>query len=440
MTWYSLDTWSVVIGVLTAIACALPGAILVLRQMSMMGDAISHTVLPGLAIAFLLTNSRDPLPMLAGAMVVGVFTAALVQWIQHLGRLDAGTSMGVVFTILFAIGLVLIRRAIDHVDLDADCVLYGDLLTVADVDTSFGVPSAAITCGAMALINLGLIVVFYKEFKISAFDAALADTLGIRSQTMHYLLMTMTAVTTVAAFQIVGSILVIALLIVPAATAYLLTDRFGIMIFLAAIIGSIAAALGHVAAITVPGWFGLDSTVTSGSIAVMTGLLFGLAWMFSPRHGLVAKAYIRLQTTLRIIREDILGMLYRLEELRGEPSSMNEQEVRTAVGAKELLAMLALRRLMGLGQLVTGQGGVLLTDSGRREARGLVRSHRLWESYLHRHLNLPTDQLHRPAHVLEHVTDPHMRERLADRTDQVDVDPHAKPIPPEPEGEKLDGP
>src|SRR5690606_17407796 len=190
--------------------------------------------------------------------------------------------MGIVFTTLFAIGLLLIVRAAHHVDLDPGCVLYGAIeLTPLDVgfELSVGgalleVPRAAVTLGAMLAINLLLIVVFYKELKLSSFDPDLATTLGINAGLMHYLLMTMVAATTVASFEAVGSIIVIAMLVVPAATAYLLTDRLSAMLAIAAASGAVSAALGHVLALTAPRWIGFESTTTSGMMAVAAGLLF----------------------------------------------------------------------------------------------------------------------------------------------------------------------
>ncbi len=293
MTWLPLDTWIVVVGALCAAACALPGCFLVLRRMSMMGDAISHAVLPGLAIGFLVTGSRASLTMFAGAAVVGVLTAVFTQWVSKLGQVDRGAAMGIVFTTLFALGLLLIVRAADRVELDPGCVLYGAVeLTPLDVLFSFRlggalieVPRAAVTLGAVLLMNLTLITLLYKEFNISAFDAALATTVGINASAMHYLLMAMVAVTTVASFEAVGSIIVIAMLIVPAATAYLLTDRLGIMLVLSAVLAVLSAILGHVGALTIPSLIGFESTTTSGVMASAAGLLFLLTWLFSPRHG-----------------------------------------------------------------------------------------------------------------------------------------------------------
>ena len=236
MNWTGFDTWIVVIGALCAAACALPGCFLVLRKMSMMGDAISHAVLPGLAIAFLVTGSRASVAMFIGAAVAGVLTALFTQWITRFGNVDRGAAMGIVFTTLFAIGLLLIRQAADHVDLDPGCVLYGaieltplDLVALGD----FRIPRAALVNGTVLLLNLGIIALLYKELKLSSFDPDLADTLGYSSQFLHYLLMTMVAVTTVAAFESVGSIIVIAMLIVPPATALLLTHDLFKMLLIA---------------------------------------------------------------------------------------------------------------------------------------------------------------------------------------------------------------
>ncbi|MEM7144117.1 MAG: metal ABC transporter permease [Verrucomicrobiota bacterium] len=297
MNWTAFDTSIVIVGALCAVACALPGCFLVLRRMSMMGDAISHAVLPGLAIAFLFSGSRASIAMFIGAAIVGVLTAVFTQWISKFGKVDRGAAMGIVFTTLFALGLILIVQAADHVDLDPGCVLYGAIeLTPLDPiasislgNTTLEIPRAAAVIGIVLLVNLVVITLFFKELRVSAFDPELSTTLGIPSQLMHYLLMTIVAVTTVAAFEAVGSIIVIAMLIVPPATALLLTQRLAIMLPLSAALAAAAAALGHLAAITVPTWFGFESTTTSGMMALAAGLLFTLAWLLSPNQGLLTK-------------------------------------------------------------------------------------------------------------------------------------------------------
>lgn len=303
MEWFPIDTWIVVVGTLAAVACALLGNFLVLRHMSMMGDAISHAVLPGLAVAFLITGARVSVAMFAGAAVVGVLTAVFTQWISRFGNVDRGASMGIVFTTLFAIGLLLIVRAADHVDLDPGCVLYGAIeLTPLDVawrPTVFGVtaevPRAALVLAGVTLVNLLFVVGFFKELRISAFDPELATTLGINANLMHYLLMTLVAVTTVAAFEAVGSIIVIAMLIVPGAAAHLLTDRLGTMVVVSVLLAATFAGLGHLAALTVPGWFGFEDTSTSGMMAVVAGAVFAVVMFCAPRHGILAKRFRRVE-------------------------------------------------------------------------------------------------------------------------------------------------
>jgi manganese/zinc/iron transport system permease protein len=407
MDWGPQNTWIVVVGVLSAVACALLGNYLVLRRMSMMGDAISHAVLPGIAVAFLLSGSRDSLPMFIGAAAVGVLTALLTQWVHSFGKVEESASMGVVFTTLFAIGLILIERGAREVDLDPGCVLYG-AIDLTPMDTvrvlAWDVPRAALTIGGMLLVNLLFILAFYKELKITSFDPALATTLGINATLMHYLLMALVAATTVACFESVGSILVIAMLIVPGATAHLLTDRLWLMLLVSAAIAVASAAGGHVAAITVPDWFGYRDTETAGSMAAVAGLIFLLAVLAAPRYGLVSRLAHQLALRLRILREDVLGLLYRHEELAGQGRRvLPVDELARMLLVQSLAARLAIWGLRRRGKLVPAPGGVALTEPGRQEARQLVRSHRLWETFLYEYLGLPKDHVHVPADRLEHV-------------------------------------
>jgi manganese/zinc/iron transport system permease protein len=431
MLWTFIDTWIVVVGALSAAACALLGNYLVLRRMSMMGDAISHAVLPGLAIAFLVTGSRDSLPMLMGAILIGVVTTMLIQGIDRLSGLDRGASMGVVFTTLFAVGLILIRQAADHVDLDPSCVLYGAIeLTPLDTAFLFGheIPQAAITSGMMLFFNLIFVILFFKELKITAFDPALATTMGINANIMHYVLMTLVAATTIAAFESVGSILVIAMLIVPGAAAHLITDRMGRMLGISVIFAVLAAALGHISAITVPVWFGFQDTSTAGMMALMTGLLFLAAFFFSPRYGVLSRVINQIRLGLRIVGDDILGFLYRYDELApADAPPVKAEEVEQALkGGRS--ARLMVWHLVRRGLLQRIQKGLSLTASGRKAAKKLIRSHRLWESYLCDVMGYCDADVHRHAHRFEHYTDPELQQQLREVTGNPEQDPHKRII------------
>jgi manganese/zinc/iron transport system permease protein len=280
MIWTELDTWIVLTGALTAMACAVPGVFLLLNKQSMLGDAISHAVLPGLAIGFLVSGSRDPLPMFIGAVLAGLFTGVVSGVIERRGRVEAGASLGVVFCSLFALGLILIRLAADHVDLDPGCVLYGALeLAVIDSAT---VPRIVWQSGAILILNLFLAGVFFKELQVVAFDPRFAKASGIPSGLIQQGLTVVTALTTVVAFESVGSILVIAMLIVPGASAMLLSRSVSGVLIWSLIVAISSAVMGHVLAISIgPTWLGLltgrhdlGSLSSAGMMAASAGGIF----------------------------------------------------------------------------------------------------------------------------------------------------------------------
>ena len=430
---WQLDGWIVVAGVLCAVAAALPGNFLVLRKMSMLGDGISHGVLPGLAAAFFLTGSRSSLPMFLGAVLFGLLTAVMTQWIRDFGHVDEGAALGVTFTALFALGLVMIVRAADHVQLDPGCVLYGAIeLTPLDRWTLAGweIPRVVVVLSVVLLLNLVFVSLLYKELKLSSFDPALATASGFHAGMLHYLLMVVVAVTAVASFESVGNILVVAMLIVPPATAALLTDRLGRMIVASAVLAALSAVLGHLGALVVPVWFGYRSTTTSGMMAFAAGLLFLLAALFAPRYGWLARAVRQHQGAWRILAEDLLAVLYRWDERRPGQSVSREQL------QKQLLSGPLASRVVLIWQRFRGRirpvpGGWRLTDHGSRCGRELVRSHRLWEQYLVSAAGVPVDRLHEEAERLEHFTGEALRQRLGQATNAPRRDPHGTPIPPE---------
>lgn len=277
MSWTWLDTEIALTAMLCAMACALPGGFLVLRRMSMMGDAISHAVLPGLALAFLFTQQRDSVTMFVGAALVGILTAVFVDAVHRHGEVEESAAMGVVFTSLFALGLVLLVQGADHVDLDPGCVLYGALELVPLDRVTVGpweMPRAMLKMLVVLFANLLVLGLFFKELTVTTFDPGLADTLGISSRGMNLLLMALVAITAVAAFESVGSILVIAMFIVPPATAQLMTHRLGSFLGCSVALAAFSAWLGHWGAIALPPWLGFEDTNTSGMMAVVSGLFF----------------------------------------------------------------------------------------------------------------------------------------------------------------------
>jgi manganese/zinc/iron transport system permease protein len=281
------DLYIILTAILVSCNCALLGCFLILRKMAMVGDAISHAVLPGIVIAFLISGSRDSVTMLVGAGLIGILTTFLIEFFHKKAKLQTDASIGVTFTWLFAVGVVLISLFAGKVDLDQDCVLYGEIayvpldVIIADDGTNLG-PRALYVMGSIMVVILLFIILGYKELFLTTFDPAYAGAIGISTTLWHYLLMGAVSATTVASFESVGAILVVALLIAPAAAAYLLTDNFKIMLVVACVVGILASIGGYYLAV----W--LDGSI-AGAIATVSGILFALSLIFSPAHGLLFK-------------------------------------------------------------------------------------------------------------------------------------------------------
>ncbi|TBV28190.1 metal ABC transporter permease [Meridianimaribacter sp. CL38] len=282
---------------LVAVACAIPGTFLVLRKMAMISDAISHSILPGIVIGFFITQDLNSPLLILLAAITGIITVVLVEHIQKTGLVKEDTAIGLVFPALFSIGVIMIAKNANDVHLDVDAVLLGELafapfdrLFIAGTDVG---PKSLWIIGAILLITLGLLFAFFKELKISTFDAGLAASLGFSPALIHYGLMTVSSVTTVGAFDAVGAILVVALMIAPAAAAYLITTDLKKMLLLAIIFGVFSAISGY--------WFAhwLDASI-AGSITTMVGLLFLIAYLFAPSKGLIAVMYREKQQRIEV--------------------------------------------------------------------------------------------------------------------------------------------
>jgi manganese/zinc/iron transport system permease protein len=241
--------------------------------------------------------------------------------------------------------------------------------------------------------------------------------------------MTLVAATTVAAFESVGSILVIAMLIVPGAAAHLLTDRLGVMLGLSLVVAALAAVLGHLGAITVPVWFGFQDTSTAGMMAVAAGVLFLLIFLFAPRYGIVSRLIQQFRLALKIVGDDILGLLYRFKEMA--PAGAGPMQIKDFHEALKQTwpVRLSLWELTRRRWIRQADNGFELTPEGLGQARGIIRSHRLWESFFCEKMNYCETDVHTPAHHLEHFTDEAMQTRLEEASDHPQQDPHLRAIP-----------
>lgn len=297
-----IDLPALAAAVLACVANALVGNFLILRRQSLLGDAVSHAVLPGIVGGFLLVGTRATWAMFGGALAAAVFAGVAIEAVRRWGRIESGAAMGVVFTIMFAGGVLMIEQSAAHaVDLDADCVLYGaleDIIWMAPTGWSSlllaatwaDLPREVSTLAGMVLVIAVVVVAFWKELKLTTFDPALATALGIPAGLFHYGLVALTAGAAVASFEAVGSILVIAMLICPAATARMLTDRLSTQVWLSVLFGIVAAVVGYFAAAFGPRLFGVEQSLNAaGMIAVVAGLLLAAAVVLGPRHGVLGR-------------------------------------------------------------------------------------------------------------------------------------------------------
>lgn len=357
------------IAAITAAACALPGVFLVLRRMSLVSDAISHAILPGIVVAFLITGSLASPLLVVAAALTGVLTVALSELLNRTHLVQEDAAIGLVFPLLFSIGVILISRGAGNVHLDTDAVLLGEIAFAPFERIVLGGwdigPKSAYVMGAILVLNTAFIVLFFKELKVSTFDAGLAASLGFAPAFIHYALMALVSVTAVGAFDAVGSVLVVALMIAPAAAAYLLTDNLSRMLALSAAIGVIAAVSGF--------WLAnlLDASI-AGSMATMCGALFGLAFLFAPQRGFLAQLLRRAEQRWEFAQMTLAIHLLNHEDLPEAGIESMERHLGEHLRWNHEFAGDVVRRSERGRYIYRKEGRLFLTNEGRALAqRGL---------------------------------------------------------------------
>lgn len=354
-----------IIASIVAAACAMPGVFLVLRRMAMMSDAISHAILLGIVLAFFVVGDISSPLLILGAALCGVFTVSLVELLNRTRIVKEDASIGLVFPLLFSVGVILIARYAYNIHIDVDAVLLGEL-AFAPFDRLFvhgrdlG-PVSMYVMGVILLLNLAFILVFYKELKLATFDPGLAAALGFAPGLIHYGLMGLVSVTAVGAFNAVGSVLVVALMITPPAAAYLLTDSLPRMIVLSALIGILSAVSGFWAAILI------DANI-AGSIATVSGLIFLLVFLLAPERGLLAIAVRRSRQ-----KREFAGRVLAIHLLNheGTPEESRESHiahVEETLRWKEGFASSIVGYSVKSGIIFVENGHLRLTDKGREFA------------------------------------------------------------------------
>ncbi len=346
------------IAAVVAVACAIPGVFLILRKMALISDAISHSILPGIVAGFFITQDLNSPLLILLAALTGVITVILVEAIQKTGLVKEDTAIGLVFPALFSIGVIMIAKNANDVHLDIDAVLLGELafapfdrLILSGLDMG---PKSLWLMGTILILSLGLLFLFFKELKVSTFDAGLSSALGISPIVMHYGLMSVSSVTVVGAFDAVGAILVVALMIAPAATAYLLTSDLKRMLLLSIVFGVFSAIAGY--------WLAhfLDASI-SGSMTTVLGVVFLMVYLFAPRKGLLSVLYRQKQQRTEVsLITFLLHLNNHSEEEERHINHLNEHINWQKIRAKTILDLAQKNNMVLIKDEI-----VFLTEKGK---------------------------------------------------------------------------
>lgn len=406
--------------VLLGISGGVMGCFALLRRQALLGDALAHAALPGICIAYLLTGAKTPLPLFLGALVAGLLGALIILGAVRWSRLQQDSAMGIVLSVFFGLGIVLltyIQRLPLGNQSGLDKYLFGQAATLTPADVRVMALLSAVVLTTLAL--------FYKEFKLLTFDADYGASLGLPMKALEVLLTLLLVVVVVVGLQTVGVVLIVATVVTPAAAARQWTDRLGVMLLLAALIGSGAGVAGALLSASV-------ARLPTGPVIVLTAtVVLVISLFFAPRRGYLWALLRERRVEARIRRENLLKDLYRIGEDRGGdwrnlvawPTLMGlrgQTSRRLAKSARPLVRRDLLER---------SGDAVRLTRDGRRQAEAVVRKHRLWELYLTRRLELASDHVHRDAEAMEHALTEQAVEDLDARLGYPARDPHGRPIP-----------
>jgi manganese/zinc/iron transport system permease protein len=389
--------------------------------MALVGDALSHAVLPGVALGFLWNMTKDPVAIFIGATAAGLLGTSLVGWITRTTKLKEDAALGLILASFFAVGICLMtmfQRLPSGSKSGIDKFLFGQAAAIGGGDL-------ALMASTTALTGL-LIVLFYKEFLVVSFDPAFARTAGVPVKLLQEVLMLLLAFAVVVALQAVGVVLVSAMLITPAAAAYLLTDRLYRMLIIAAVFGALAGVLGAFLSF-------LGNNLPTGPFMVLAAsAIFGSAFFFAPRHGVIPRWWRNRSRTKRIDRENTLKSIFHVLEAQNfthETVTLEELATRRRATFEEVREQIHALHDNDLATYDPLRRTVHLTPEGWKRARAIVRNHRLWELYLTNAANYQLDHVHEDAEKIEHVLGEETVRQLERRLKYPSLDPHGRAIP-----------
>jgi len=379
--------------------------------MSLIGDALSHAILPGIYFSFVFFG-YSTLGFFFGATLAGMLTAVGITWVQDHVKTKNDAAIGIIFTAMFSIGVIgisALARTGAHLDLKD--FLFGNVLGISDSDI--------VLTSIITVYTIISIVVFYRYLFVTTFQPTIATAMGFSTKTIHYFFMLLLSVAVVSSLGAVGVILVVAMLITPAATALLLSDNLRNVLVISALVGLLSAVIGFFISVKF-------ETTPGPAMTLVATTFYLLAVAFSPAKGLVFKYFQRRKQKHKIIKEDILRQVIKANE----DSPVTKTTLKEKLGLNESSIQSGLQSLKSLGLLKTEGINIALSESGRNKANNLVRAHRLWETYQVDKMGIDAVQIHDEADYLEHHLSEELLEEIAQDLGFPESDPHGSPIPP----------
>ncbi|MBU2913069.1 MULTISPECIES: metal ABC transporter permease [Reichenbachiella] len=408
--------------VLLAISSALVGCFTFLKKKALVGDAVAHSVLPGICLAFLLSGNKNPVVLIIGAFITGWLALVLIDFITRSSKIKEDTSIGLILSVFFGIGILLltmIQHSGNAAQTGLDSFLFGKAAALVGTDL--------VVFSSISLVLVVVVLLFYKEFALISFDEDFAKSIGFPVRRLELVLTTLTVLAVVTGIQAVGVVLMAAMLITPAAAARFWTDKLSVMLVIAAVFGAVSGISGAFISYTAP------AMPTGPWIVLIVSMLALVSFFIAPNKGIFYKLLRQYRIKRRILNENILKLFYQLSEIDADHQrarTLTELQNKRPIRMKSLKK--GLRRLHIQGYLSNRDDKWSLTEQGKIKGRRVVKLHRLWEVYLTKYLRIAPDHVHEDADNIEHILTPELERRLESLLEYPENDPHSSAIPYDP--------
>lgn len=407
----------VVLGIsFLSVSAAMVGTFTFLDKKALIGDAISHAVLPGVCLAFMFAGTKNPYWIVAGAFTTGALATYAISWISKQTKLKEDTVIASVLSVFFGVGIVFMTKlqqtgnaalsGLDH-------FLFGNAISIVGEDI--------LVYGTLALLTIFTLLIFYKEFKLMIFNREFAVSVGLPVRRMEFLFNSLMVLAVVTGIQAIGVVLMAALLITPVAAARFWTDRLGKMLLFSVLIALFSGIAGAYISFTLP------NMPTGPWVVVVLSLVAFFSFFFSHKKGLITRWYSKRAYQRKIHSDHILKKLFSAGENKTRPMAL--RDIQSDFPGQNAKTNISVNTLRKKNYITINQGIIHLTDKGLSEAKRIIRSHRLWELYLTEYMNIAPDHVHDTAEKMEHILTPEIEAKLDAYLNYPSTDPHQSIIP-----------